>query len=180
MLEEYLDGMMLENSRKLDKLQEQMEHLLKELKLVQDSIGKLSRDKNLDTNIFSPRMFDAEADEKIEKAKQDEEKLNQQIDYVRELIETHTKKKIEYEKLISEVSAAAETNIQQKPENEPQKAQNEDELQKFLNELYTKTELCLALLNGDRNKCKAELRNMKNLIKKFSEEMENNQNNSNN
>ena len=42
-------------------------------------------------------------------------------------------------------------------------------LQQFLSELYAKTELCLALLNGNKNRCKKELNSMKQEIKRYSE-----------
>lgn len=103
MLKEYLARVDLENSEELDKLQIQMKGLLDELNIKQELIDKLRREKNLDINIFSPRSMDAEADEKIEKAMQEKLEINQSIEYVRGLIETYTKKKMEYEELRKEL-----------------------------------------------------------------------------
>lgn len=103
MLKEYLARVDLENSEELDKLQIQMKGLLDELNVKQELIDKLRREKNLDINIFSPRSMDAEADEKIEKAMQEKLEINQSIEYVRGLIETYTKKKMEYEELRKEL-----------------------------------------------------------------------------
>lgn len=103
MLKEYLARVDLENSEELDKLQIQMKGLLDELNVKQELIDKLRREKNLDINIFSPRSMDAEADEKIEKAMQEKLEINQRIEYVRGLIETYTKKKMEYEELRKEL-----------------------------------------------------------------------------
>ena len=44
-----------------------------------------------------------------------------------------------------------------------------------LSELYSKVELCLALLNSDKNKCNHELNNMRYSMKKYAEEIKNNE-----
>lgn len=46
-----------------------------------------------------------------------------------------------------------------------------NEFQNLLSNLYKKTELCMALMNGDRNKCRKELQEMKKMIKQYSEQM---------
>lgn len=124
MLKEYLARVDLENSEELDKLQIQMKGLLDELNVKQELIDKLRREKNLDINIFSPRSMDAEADEKIEKAMQEKLEINQSIVYVRGLIETYTKKKMEYEELRKELM---ESEIDAKIDNGKDDGKVEDE-----------------------------------------------------
>lgn len=61
-------------------------------------------------------------------------------------------------------------------ENKDDKARNqtvEEKLKIFVNNIYRKNEICLALLKGDRNKCKSELLSMKKEIKEFASEIEN-------
>lgn len=61
-------------------------------------------------------------------------------------------------------------------ENKDDKARNqavEEKLKIFVNNIYKKNEICLALLKGDRNKCKSELLSMKKEIKEFASEIEN-------
>lgn len=124
MLKEYLARVDLENSEELDKLQIQMKGLLDELNVKQELIDKLRREKNLDINIFSPRSMDAEADEKIEKAMQEKLEINQSIEYVRGLIETYTKKKMEYEELRKELM---ESEIDAKTDSGEDDGKVEDE-----------------------------------------------------
>lgn len=61
-------------------------------------------------------------------------------------------------------------------ENKDDKARNQavgEKLKIFVNNIYRKNEICLALLKGDRNKCKSELLSMKKDIKEFASEIEN-------
>ena len=44
-----------------------------------------------------------------------------------------------------------------------------EQFHSMLTSLYRQTELCMALMNGDRNKCKSEMRELKKMIKKYSE-----------
>ena len=42
----------------------------------------------------------------------------------------------------------------------------------MLANLYSQTELCMALMNADRNKCKSEMHKMKKMIKKYADMFE--------
>ena len=42
---------------------------------------------------------------------------------------------------------------------------NDESIFLFLNDIYKKTELCLALINSDKNRCKRELKELKKTIK---------------
>ncbi len=169
MLKDYLERVDLENSEELKKLQSQMQNLLDELNANQELIDRLSREKNLDVNIFSPRNIDTEADEKIEKARKEKLDLNQRIEYVRGLIETYTQKKIEYEELQKEL-------LEVQPDNQPVDLENlpvnRSELLDFLNAIYRQTELCLAI-TSNHNRCKTELRSLRSTIKKYAAKIEN-------
>jgi uncharacterized protein YlxP (DUF503 family) len=50
---------------------------------------------------------------------------------------------------------------------------NETDMKKFLSDIYSKTELCLALLKSDRNRCKREMQEIKRMVKKYADELEN-------
>lgn len=138
MLKEYLARVDLENSEELDKLQIQMKGLLDELNVKQELIDKLRREKNLDINIFSPRSMDAEADEKIEKAMQEKLEINQSIEYVRGLIETYTKKKMEYEELRKELMEseidAKTDSVEDDGKIEDKEAENAEVTEKIVKE----------------------------------------------
>ncbi len=49
---------------------------------------------------------------------------------------------------------------------------NKEELQNFLNTLYQKTETSLAFLNGNKNRCRGELKNCLKMIKDFSQKLQ--------
>ena len=117
MVKEYIDKLLAENGEKLEKLQMQMKQLLDELNSSQSLLEKLQREKNIDINIFSPRSYDFQADEKIDKARSEVQKCNQNIEYLRELIETHTKKRQEYYDLQMEIERS-EIQHNQTEENE--------------------------------------------------------------
>lgn len=170
MIREYIDKLCDENNQTLNNLEKQMRDLLNELSSAEQWSESLQRENNAHTNIFSPRNIDTEIDQKIEKAVDSVSKIKQQIEYLRDLMETHLQKKAEYEKLLSELENSQERVIVPEEKTEISK----DEFKKILSALYSKTELCLALLNGDKNRCKRELNNMKQEIKKYAEEIENN------
>ncbi|MCD8347215.1 MAG: hypothetical protein LUD16_04525, partial [Lachnospiraceae bacterium] len=48
-----------------------------------------------------------------------------------------------------------------------------EDLIHFLNLIYKKTETSLALINGNKNRCKTELRSTLNLIKEYAKKVEN-------
>lgn len=54
-----------------------------------------------------------------------------------------------------------------------QKQSSNEELTKFLELIYKKTETSLALMNGNKNRCKAELRSTLSLIKEYAKKVEN-------
>lgn len=206
MIRKYINKLADENDQTLDKLKKQMKDLLNELSSAEEWSESLQRENNTHTNIFSPRNRDTEIGQKIEKAISSVSQIKQQIEYVRDLIETHLQKKAEYEKMFAELenSEKEDANDQNEffsPKNfikedeskEEEKETNNNSvnnkqenslidlnreldyeisdqvLQQFLSELYAKTELCLALLNGNKNRCKKELNSMKQEIKRYSE-----------
>lgn len=71
------------------------------------------------------------------------------------------------------IRTAADQQAQRMQENiaqEKLRVQTE-RLKELLTDLYRKNEVCMALLNGDKNRCKNEMRSMKKMIKKYAEEM---------
>ncbi|MCD7762815.1 MAG: hypothetical protein LUI14_06375 [Lachnospiraceae bacterium] len=50
---------------------------------------------------------------------------------------------------------------------------NKDELLLFLNTVYHKTETSLAFLNGNKNRCRTELKNCMKLIREYAQKVEN-------
>ena len=139
------------------------------------------------SNIFSPRSHGDEIHQKIANAQNTVKKLNQEVEHVREMIEALMKKKYEYESLMQEINERDESiriSIKNENNEKKQKEDNkskenrvseednvniekeEESFQEILGKIYSKAEVCLAFLN-DKNKCKAELRSMKQMIKEY-------------
>ena len=111
MIKEYINKLTDENNECLKNLEKQMKDLMNDLASAEEWSESLQRESHSQTNIFSPRNFDAEIDQKIEKASNAIDKTKQQIEYVRDMIETHMKKKMEYQEMLGELlqSEKAET-----------------------------------------------------------------------
>ena len=103
MINQYIENLLSETRNDNENLQAQLEKLVEELKYSQEKRDKLQRERNKDINIFSPRTMSLYMDDKLEKAKEEVESINQQIEYIREKIEANTKKKLEYEGLLAEL-----------------------------------------------------------------------------
>lgn len=173
MIKEYIDKLILENNQSLEKLEREMQELIHDLECNRKWMEKLQREKNLDTNIFSPRSIDTEIKEKLDKAQIAVNKLNQNIEHTRVLMEEHIKKKLEYEKLLAEADRIEEQDEIKRPDSDEKTDDLNSSITKILSELYMKTEICLATINSDRNKCRNELKNMKRMIKDYAKEIEN-------
>ena len=103
MIKEYIMELKTENREKLNGLEKQMKDLLNDLDGAKEWMETLQTEKNVDTNIFSPRVIDTELEGKVEEAKNNIQKINQDIDYVKSFIEEGVAKDKEYEKLLEEL-----------------------------------------------------------------------------
>ena len=103
MIKEYINKLLAENKETLKQLEKQLGDLMNELSSAEQWAESLQRESNAQTNIFSPRNIDVEIGQKIEKASNSISNINQQIEYVRDLIETHLRKQSEYEELMIEI-----------------------------------------------------------------------------
>lgn len=170
MIKEYIDKLSNDNQSELSNLEKQMRELLDELTYAQEWQESLQKENSSQTNIFSPRSFDENIEQDLENVQSKINRIKQRIEYTRELIETHLKKKNEYQTLIQEIDSIKED----KPE--PDEVQSEsglfdaEEVKDLLNEIYKRTEICLAFLNSNKNRCKGELNEIKKMIKKFAEQ----------
>lgn len=172
MIKEYIQKMLLENEEDLKKQEKQMNYLLTELEFQQNQLHLLRKENNTDKNIFSPRYYDFENEQKIESVKIKIERIKDEINYVRERIESFLKKKEEYKILIEEFEHNDDLNQIQKIENQDEKIEvnkskiiESDSVIEIMKELYEKIEMCLAFLNTDKQKCKNELKTMMKRIK---------------
>ena len=77
-----------------------MKSLLEELSCAEEWSESLQIQSNSQRNIFSPRNIDTEIGKKIEKATISIQEIKKEIEYVRDLIETHLKKREEYLKML--------------------------------------------------------------------------------
>ena len=173
MIKEYINELLNDNNEKLHKLEQQMKGLMDDLESATGWLDTLNAERNVDKNIFSPRSMNTDLKDKTEEAKNNINKIKQDIEYVRSFMETHIRKKEEYEKLLvelDEMSQVAKDNSGE--ENTCVESNSIKPITKdFLSDLYRKTELCLALLYSDRNKCKSELKNMKTMIRDMANKL---------
>ena len=93
MVKEYIERLMLEEQDEIEKLQMQMKQELNNLQASQEWLENLQREKNVEFNIFSPRQFDFDVDEKIEKARAVVREYDQNVEFIRKQIESHMKRK---------------------------------------------------------------------------------------
>lgn len=174
MIKEYIDKLSDDNQSELSNLEKQMRELLDELTYAQEWQETLQKESNSQTNIFSPRSFDEDIEQDLENVQNKIIRINQQIEYTRELIETHLKKKNEYVTLMQEIDSITDDKIDSNENNQEERNDQFDaeQVKNLLNEIYKKTELCLAFLNSNKNRCKIELNNIKKMIKNFADQVE--------
>lgn len=110
MIKEYIMELKTENREKLNGLEKQMKDLLNDLDGAKEWMETLQTEKNVDTNIFSPRVMDTELEGKLEEAKNNIQKINRDIDYVKSFIEEGVAKNKEYEKLLEELEQTENTS----------------------------------------------------------------------
>ncbi len=110
MIKEYIMELRTENKEKLNGLEKQMKDLLNDLDTAKEWLETLQTEKNVDTNIFSPRVMDTELEGKLEEAKNNIQKINRDIDYVKSFIEEGVAKNKEYEKLLEELEQTENTS----------------------------------------------------------------------
>ncbi len=177
MLKEYLEELKSSNQEEILRLEKELNQLVQDLECGQEWIDKLHKEQNIDASIFSPRSQNAEKQRNMESARKNIEEIKQKVEYTREKIEELIKKKNEYENLLMEAehscSSQDDTSKKEKEDSyDPYDVQIP--LSSFLEALHRKTDICLALLNGDKNKCRNELRRMKKEIKEYEEQIEKN------
>ena len=103
MVREYIEQLKKENDQKLQELEKQMKGLILEQSYYREALESLSQTIDSRGSIFSPRIANAESQRKLDKARADVERVNSQIDWTRELMETHLKNQEEYKKLLEEL-----------------------------------------------------------------------------
>ncbi|MCD8395582.1 MAG: hypothetical protein LUD12_00065 [Lachnospiraceae bacterium] len=203
MLKEYIKDIQTENDMKLNSLQQEMQDLVNDLDCNEKVLEKLQHDKKIDTNIFSPRTIDLQADDKIEETQNKINGIKRRMEYVSQMIDEAMKQKKELHLLKEEAEnyTSAEyryeqtnkqtndqTNEQmndQKNNSSPVSLNNDknndiqsdmislNDLNDFLSLIYKKIETSLALVNGNKNRCKTELRSAMTLIKDYAKKLEN-------
>ena len=177
MIKEYLNELKAGNQKKLNNLEKQMKELLSDLDCATQWMESLQAEKNVDKNIFSPRIMDMNLESKVDEAKNNIQKIKQEIDYVKSFIEEAIAKREEYDKLLKELesqnsSVPKEENHSEEALMSGEESKTQQISERFLSEIYKKTELCLDLLYSDRSRCKNELKNMKSVIKNAMESLD--------
>ncbi len=177
MIKEYINELKAGNQEKLNDLEKQMKELLNDLDRATQWMESLQAEKNVDKNIFSPRAMDVELESKMEGAKNNIRNIKQNIEYVRSFIEESIAKEKEYDKLLDELKDmnnlpdSKEKLLPEKISTGEMPFGKRQISDRFLSDIYKKTELCLDLLYNDRSRCKNELKTMKVMIKNTMESL---------
>ena len=171
MIREYINDLITENTEKLNTLEQRLNGLLNDLDSAQKWMETLQTEANVDKNIFSPRAMEVDLKGKMEETQNSIDKINQEIEYVKTFMETHLRKKQEYEKLMAELDEK-DGNVQSECDEGEKGIADLLKTQKCLTHLYEKTELCLKLLYSDRLKCKNELKDMKAMIQNLADSLQ--------
>ena len=176
MIREYMNELILENDEKLRSLEQQLNDSMNDLDCAEKWLENLQIEANVDKNIFSPRAAEADFDGKMEEAQGNINKIKQDIEYIKSFMETHFKKKQEYDRLLAELdemsgAVSTEQTIDSTMTQEAEPADSLKQIVNFLDDLYKKTDSCLALLYSDRLKCKNELKDMKSAIRKIADSL---------
>lgn len=185
MIKEYINKLSDDNQEELSGLEKQMRELLDELTYAQEWQESLQKKSSSQTSIFSPRSLDENIEENLENVQNKISRINQQIEYTRELIETHLKKKSEYTTLMLEIDSSIEkisnnstidsdvnTDISIDREESKQDVFDAAKVKSLLNDIYKKSEICLAFLNSNKNRCRTELNEIKKMIRNFADQVE--------
>lgn len=228
-----MEKLLIENSDELQQLQNRMNYLMIEWERQDRVIEKIQRHTGRDENIFSPRTANEINEEKIQAEKKKGDSIKQEIECVREKIESLLVKQEEYENVLKglkkhddssseneegeigkEIGKEIEKiikNVMNAPENikNQNEAKDQDDINEYdtvinLDDDYAKSQddiegksdtknkeeiydqkhndvlpelemkltdiskmvdIALALLNGDKNKCKNELKKVKKELK---------------
>ena len=178
MIREYINELVLENDIQLKNLEQQLKQLMDDQESLRVLLETMESEANTDKSIFSPRAIDTRQKDRMDEIKRNIDKTKQDIEYVKSFMETHLRTKLEYDKLLAEVDEMCKNASEKYKESNENRNANEGALSEtgktaqismFLANLYKKTELCLDLLYSDRIKCKAELKNMKTMVRNMEE-----------
>lgn len=229
MVKDYIKRLLAANREEGENLEKQIQSLQNDLEKSLQWLDKIKREIKIEDNIFSPRSYSAEVDEKLEEAQRESDRIKTELKYMRERMESCLQKTQEYESLLAEVEEKDEIKIESegtsednfeikskrtaqdkleienkeetedkqkiddkestevkqiaknnigkdKNENTAEEKENENKIQReILDDLavvYKKIEYSLALLNGDKNRCKNELKSTLRLLKETALKIE--------
>lgn len=168
MIKEYIETQAKNNLDELSVLQEKLKKLKNELSCTQDLQLTYQESNKEDNTIFSPRSYDERQETDKENTNNKIVELNRQIEEVKSQIEACEEKNVEYEKMLLEFRLMEKSKKQDISINS---SMDGEKIKVLLNNIYKKSEVCLAFLNSNKNKCKTELLEIKQMIKKFAEEI---------
>ncbi len=165
MVKEYIAELKAQNEVNINLLSNEVRKTSDDLSCTQQLIRSLESEKQSDAAIFSPRTVDLSADDKLQDARQEASQLQQKIDNLNRQTEEALKKREEFALLEKELDEQADgpadnaAAIQDIP--------SDNSFSELLQTLQKKLETSLSLLNGNKNRCRAELRSALNLIQQY-------------
>ncbi len=163
MVKEYISKLQNENEEKILQLDEEREKLEKDLSSAQEIKNSLMAEKQSDAGIFSPRTLDLNTEGKIKETEDNIRQYQQQIDNLTLQKEEAIKNREEFQLLQAELSQTEDKEDKTEDKEEDNFSLSKD----FLQALYKKIETSLSLLNGNKNRCRSELRSALNMIRQF-------------
>ncbi len=174
MVKEYISKLQTENEGKIFRIEEEKKKLEKDLSSAQELKGSLVAEKQSDTSIFSPRAADLNSNDKIKELENTISQLQMQIDNVNLQKDDALKNREEFQLLLDELNDT-EGKTENKTEDAGTSVSDEDNSsvsREFLQTLYKKIETSLSLLNGNKNRCRSELRSALNMIRQFEDQFD--------
>jgi hypothetical protein len=187
MVKEYIIELQTKNDFLIAEQEEKLKQLLDQLNQIQTVLDELNRENSKQINIFSPRNLNDTIEGEIYDKNEQILTVQHQIEETKTDIEYCRTKKEEYLLLLNEVDHNSSVKEHQDQNSDtaeqPELIYNKEaynneeyiskqEVKTFLQTIYQKNEVCLALMNTGKNRCKSELTDMKKMIKNFAENLE--------
>lgn len=162
----------------------EIENLLEEAETVIDTRAEISEKNKMYEGQENKSENEAEARVEVETEIQEEteKKIEKEVEIENEMQAEQIKTGKEmHEEIKKKADSIDERTTDGKSRDQADKQnqgidtekQLKERFRQTLSELYKKTELSMALLNGNKSVCKNELKSMKIMIKKYAEELDN-------
>ncbi len=163
-----------DNKERLNSYNQEIQEMTDELAQAEQHLVHLQMEKQDDKNIFSPRVQDSSTDDQLHKTQDEIRRINQTLDFVRQLVESESRMKDICQELVLESerseSYSEETTTKA---TEPTDQHLASSFSDLLDSIYKKLEYSLSLISGNKNRCRSELKSVEHMIRDYQEKLRN-------